>query len=161
MHTPPPSWGCPAEPWTLDRSRADGTYIATNANSCDMILEQAYMPPLGGDDDLSSDAAATQSHMAYLLDFLADLEGGTADGEAGTVPPSVPFPGGPTPDFATTTLLGTTTGGEDGTRMVATRAMPAGTGVGSTIITCPRTLVDAEPGYFLQTPAEMYVLPAP
>ncbi|WP_104116410.1 hypothetical protein [Arthrobacter sp. B1805] len=126
-----------------------------------MLLEQAYMPPLEGDDDLSSDAAATRSYMTYLLEFLADLEGGTAEGTAGSVPVSINFAGGPTLDLATTVLPGVTSDGEDSVRFVATRAMPASTGVVSTIITCPQSVVAADPDYFEQAIAELYIIPAP
>ena len=158
----PPSWSLPPEPWVLDESPAEGTFFFSNPNSCDMILEQAYMPPaLEGYDDFSSDAVATQSYLTYLLEYFAELEGGTTAGTPGSVPVSINFVGGPTMDLATSTLPGMTLDGGPGVRHIATRAMPLSSGVVSAIITCPQTVLDADPAYFQEAVAELFILPSP
>lgn len=159
--TAPPSWAQPLETWTMDDIPADGISTFSSPNGCDLLLEQAYMPPLEGDGDLLSDAPATSSYMVYLLEFFADLEGGPTGGEAGTVPLSINFAGGPTMDLSTTTLPGLTLEGDTGVRYVATRAMPASEGVVSAVMTCPQAVLDADPAFFSEAMAQLYILPTP
>ncbi|WP_422390559.1 hypothetical protein [Arthrobacter sp. N1] len=161
LFTAPPSWAQPVATWTMDDLPADGISTFSSPNGCDLLLEQAYMPPLDGDDDLLSDAPATSSYMVYLLEFFADLEGGTIEGQAGTVPLSINFAGGPTVDLSTTTLPGLTLEGDTGVRYIATRAMPASEGVVSAVMTCPQAVLDADPAFFSEAMARLYILPTP
>ncbi|MDQ0735981.1 hypothetical protein [Arthrobacter agilis] len=144
----------------LDELPAEGISFLSNANGCDMTLEQAFMESLEGDEDLTSDATATLSYMTVLLDYFAELEGVGTDGIAGTVPLGIDVPGAPTLELATTTLPGLTLDGQEGVRFVATRAMPASGGVVSTIITCP-SAVAADPAYFEQVVEGLFILPTP